>query len=1373
MAQRNIDFGTFPDDPDADAIRTAFTKVQDNFTELFAGLQDQAVLSVRAGAGITVSSPTGNVEITNKFSQLTIQSSSLYLGLTSSPTAGIVTANSTLPIYIELPTTVNTITTLNVANTITANTVNVALTVNGNVASFTGSVSAGNLSSSGNANVTSNVNAGNVNSGIGNFTGNLNAANANLGNLVTANNISLSANANVSGNVNAGNVNGGNLVTANYFSGDGSLLTNVVAAAGNLIVNGGSNVSIPSASSSIRMGVAGTANVVIVNQTGVNVAGYLTSTGNLTAANANLGNAASANYFIGNFYGTANSATTATSATTAGTVTTAAQPNITSVGTLSTLSVTGNVSAGNISATGITGTTLTGSLTTNSQPNITSVGTLSSLTVTGKITAGQLQGEAGNISNVQGANVSGTVANATYAASAGTSTSATTAGTVTTNAQPNITSVGTLSSLTVTNKITAGQLQGEGGNISNIQGANVSGAVAFASTANSVAAANVSGQVSNALIAGTVYTAAQPNITSVGTLTSLAVTGNVSAGNVYANSGTIGAQTLKGEGGNISNIQGANVSGVVSSATTAGTVTTNAQPNITSVGTLSTLTVSGNITAGNISGGNLMSANYFSGDGSLLTNISVGAGSYIVNGNSEVRIDANSNVRINVAGVANVLVVTDTGANISGYANVTGNLIAGNVAASLLTGTLYTNAQPNITSLGTLTSLNVFGTANLSSIGNVKISGGSNNQVLVATGSGSDLAFVTATGLTFAPGSNTQVLFNDAGNFAANASLTFNKTTGTLSTQALSVTNSGTFGNVFANSGTIRGNLLTGTLTTNAQPNITSIGTLTSLIVNGNINAGNLSVTGVAATTLGGSLTTASQPNITSVGTLTSLGVNGTVTAANFTANTGVFTGNGSGLSAIPGANVTGTVANATYATTAGSATTAGTVTTNAQPNITSVGALTGLTVTGNTNLGKATVSGGTVTANTHAFTVLQTWNNSSVQFSALEANITDTASAANSLLIDLQVSNISKFAASKEGNVFFSGVITGNGSGLSAIAGANVTGTVANASSATTAGTVTTAAQPNITSVGTLSSLSVTGNISGANLTGNHYGNGSALSAISGANVTGTVANATFATSAGTVTTAAQPNITSVGTLTSLGVNGTVTAVNFTANTGVFTGNGNGLSSLQGSNVTGAVAFATTANSVAGANVSGAVAFATTANSVAGANVTGAVAFATTANSVAGANVTGQVANALVAGTVYTAAQSNITSVGTLTSLTVSGNIAAQANVNMSGYVIRSVGTGISAAGTTQGTATAITKEMNVVSTVAIGAGVILPTAVAGMAITITNLSANTLLVYPHSGGDINGGAANAAYSQPAGATLQFIAPTTTDWYTVGATFA
>jgi hypothetical protein len=81
----------------------------------------------------------------------------------------------------------------------------------------------------------------------------------------------------------------------------------------------------------------------------------------------------------------------------------------------------------------------------------------------------------------------------------------------------------------------------------------------------------------NVATAGTVTTSAQPNITSVGTLTSLAVTGNITGGNVYANSGTIGAGSLTG------------------------TLTTAAQPNITSVGTLSSLSVTGNISAGNLS----------------------------------------------------------------------------------------------------------------------------------------------------------------------------------------------------------------------------------------------------------------------------------------------------------------------------------------------------------------------------------------------------------------------------------------------------------------------------------------------------------------------------------------------------------------------------------------------------------------------------------------------------------------------------------------------------------------------------------------------------------------------------------------------------
>jgi hypothetical protein len=151
---------------------------------------------------------------------------------------------------------------------------------------------------------------------------------------------------------------------------------------------------------------------------------------------------------------------------------------------------------------------------------------------------------------------------------------------------------------------------------------------------------------------------------------------------------------------------------------------------------------------------------------------------------------------------------------------------------------------------------------------------------------------------------------------------------------------------------------------------------------------------------------------------------------------------------------------------------------------------------------------------------------------------------------------------------------------------------------------------------------------------------------------------------------------------------------------------------------------------------------------------------------------LSGAATSATTAGTVTTAAQPNITSVGTLTSLSSSGNISA-ANVSVSGFHIRSVTTGIAAAGTAQGNATALTTEINMISTVSSGQGVRLPTAVAGMVIIITNLSANSLLVYPHTGGDINGAAANVAYTQTAGSTLQFMTPNTTDWYTVGATYA
>jgi hypothetical protein len=154
----------------------------------------------------------------------------------------------------------------------------------------------------------------------------------------------------------------------------------------------------------------------------------------------------------------------------------------------------------------------------------------------------------------------------------------------------------------------------------------------------------------------------------------------------------------------------------------------------------------------------------------------------------------------------------------------------------------------------------------------------------MTNGSG-NLSWIAGT-VSPVPGNTTEVIFNDAGNFSANSSLTFNKTTSTLSV---------------AN--------ITGNLTTSTQSNITEVGTLKYLIVN---------------TTGGGT---------------------GNISAVNVIGN---HYGAATGLTSIPGANVTGTVANATYATSAGtatSATTAATVTTNAQPNITSIGTLANLTV--------------------------------------------------------------------------------------------------------------------------------------------------------------------------------------------------------------------------------------------------------------------------------------------------------------------------------------------------------------------------------------------------------------------------------------------
>jgi hypothetical protein len=151
------------------------------------------------------------------------------------------------------------------------------------------------------------------------------------------------------------------------------------------------------------------------------------------------------------------------------------------------------------------------------------------------------------------------------------------------------------------------------------------------------------------------------------------------------------------------------------------------------------------------------------------------------------------------------------------------------------------------------------------------------------------------------------------------------------STGALTYTGAFTAGTISGssvNAGTIgnSGAILTGTLSTAAQTNVTSLGTLTGLEVSGTANVAtvNGSLNGPYNGIVGGT-----TPNI---GTFSDLTVNGTLSVPNnnIIGNvTGDLTGTASSAT---------TAGTATYASTAGLASAATTVVQASQPNITSTG---------------------------------------------------------------------------------------------------------------------------------------------------------------------------------------------------------------------------------------------------------------------------------------------------------------------------------------------------------------------------------------------------------------------------------------------------
>ena len=198
----------------------------------------------------------------------------------------------------------------------------------------------------------------------------------------------------------------------------------------------------------------------------------------------------------------------------------------------------------------------------------------------------------------------------------------------------------------------------------------------------------------------------------------------------------------------------------------------------------------------------------------------------------------------------------------------------------------------------TITNINVSQFSNLGDIANITILGGTDGYFLQTDGNGVLNWAAGGGGGNGSPGgSNTQIQYNDNGLFGGTGNFTFNEVTNTL-----------TVGTVNANTfnGTLNGNATrantAGTVTASAQPNITSVGPLTHLSVNGtttsNLFSGNGSgLTNIPAANIVGNILVAQQvsdnyqPNITGVGTLLSLSLDGPLISTSSIAASGNISG--------------------------------------------------------------------------------------------------------------------------------------------------------------------------------------------------------------------------------------------------------------------------------------------------------------------------------------------------------------------------------------------------------------------------------------------------------------------------------------------------
>ena len=924
MAQQNIDFGAFPDDPNADAIRDAFQKVQNNFTELFVTGTAAQVSSINRspGAGITVNSSIGNVIVSANIANVTVSSPNLVFGTSlGTLSSTLVYPSSSQTLYIVVPNT------FSIGNVLASGDVTV-----------TGKLSVTGISTLGNS-VTANYFIGSGNN-LSNIQG------ANVTGVVSGSNTAITVTSNsqpnitslgtltslsVSGNVTTGNANLGNAAIANYFIGSGANLTNIPGAnitgtiansnysayAGNVVNASQSNITAVGSLASLsvvanaNIGNIGTAGIITAtgNIAGGNLitSGLITATGNITGGNVNTAGLISA---IGNINGG--------NLNTTGMLSVGGNANVGNISAslfVGNLSGAGNSNTGNLGVTGVYATTL--SSTGNS--NVGNLGTAGLITATGNITGNNLFAS-GLISVTGNANI-GNLSTAGSITATGNIQGAN----LVTGGNLSVTGTATVGNLSVTGNLTAGNITVDSivNGTSNVDITNPGGNVTVGVNGN----ANIFTITDvGVVVLGTLSSSGNANVGNLGTTgvyaTTLSATGNANVGNIGA---ALHVGNLSGSGN--SNVGNLGVSGLITS-------TGNIQGgNVVTGGVIS---ATGNANVGNVGATQVFaSANVIAPQ--LISNVANGTPPLVVTSTTQV-----ANLSVAVAAIANQ---------------------AGNVTGS---------SQPNITSLGNLIGLTSNGTINFDNSTNIslananvlRIGGGSLNTVLISDGTGG-VSWGSYSGSPIG-GSNTQIQFNDGGLFSGTSNLTFDKTTNTLNATNITGTTFSISGN--SNVGNMNA---TGSIVSSGNLNAGNIGTGGLITATGNIAGGNLitggqvsasgnitgsyyfgngsQLTGIAVTsfpaanltgtTLSSNVVTSS---LTAVGTLASLSVTGKVTA-------GQLQGDGGNISNIQGGNVSGAVS---------SATTAGTVTTNAQPNITSTGTLASLSVSGNATVGNLSGAG-------------------------------------------------------------------------------------------------------------------------------------------------------------------------------------------------------------------------------------------------------------------------------------------------------------------------------------------------------------------------------------------------------------------------------